>query len=112
MSKITPSEVKIISGVEVFSGLVYLLFFFAFINSLYLLLSILSFIIAFGLWRLYKWAWYLCMIISLFGIVSSIVISVMYEFGFFSTTPKIIIDFMIVLMLMTKDVRKAFSIGR
>lgn len=111
MSKTTPSEVKIISGVEVFSGLVYLLYFFAFLNIFYISLSALSFIIAFGLWRLYKWAWFLCMIASLFGLASSMVIFAMHELGFFNAAPKMIIDFMVILMLMAKDVRKAFGIG-
>lgn len=111
MSKITPPEVKIISGVEIFSGLVYLLYFYAFLNNVYILLSILTFIIAFGLWRLYRWAWFSCMIISLFGLTSGIAIIIMYEFGFFNAIPKIIIDFMVILMLMARDVRKAFNIG-
>lgn len=111
MSKKTPSEVKIISGVEVFSGFIYFLYFFAFLNNVYILFSAFSFIIAFGLWRLYKWAWFLCMIMSLFGLISGITIITMYELGFFNAVPKIIIDFMVILMLMAKDVRKAFNIG-
>lgn len=111
MSKTTPSEVKIIAGVEAFSGLLYLLYFLIFFEIIYVLFSIFSFIIAFGLWRLYKWAWFLCIIVSLFGLISGIAIIMTYEFGLFSTAPKIILDFMVILMLMAKDVRKAFGIG-
>lgn len=110
MSKNIPDEVKIIAGTEAFSGLLYLLYFLTFFFSPYLLLSTLSFIIAFGLLRLYKWAWFFCLIISILSLISGALAMIMFNFDPFSATPKMIIDFILIFMLMSKDVRSDFGI--
>jgi hypothetical protein len=105
------SEVKIISGLEIFSGLIYLIYFSVFYSPILLIMSIISFIIAFGLLRLYKWAWFLCLLISLFGVISGILITIIeWYYIAISAFPKIIIDIMVILMLLSKDVRKEFKI--
>ncbi len=110
MTKV-PSEVKIIAGLEIFSGLIYLMYFLALYSPIFLIISIIGFIIAFGLLHLYKWAWFLCLFFSLFGVISGISVMII-EFYYItiSVFPKIIIDIMIILMLLTKDVRKEFKI--
>ncbi|MCS7098288.1 MAG: hypothetical protein NZ922_04860 [Candidatus Methanomethyliaceae archaeon] len=111
MSRKASDEVKIIAGVEAFSGFLYLLYFLAFSLFFYLSLSIISLIIALGLLRLYKWAWFLCLIMSIFGLTFGAITMVMFDFDPFSAVPKMIIDFILVLMLISRDVRSDFGIG-
>ena len=112
-----PSEVKIIVGIEVFSGVVYLVNFVALlsmeISIMSLVLCCLSFIIAYGLWRVQKWAWLISFLLSVFGVISGIVvlaISGLYESSIFGRLPMIIIDLLVIGMLLSKDVRVAFKI--
>lgn len=112
-----PSEVKIIAGIEGFSGLVYLVNFLALLSimlsPILIILSCLSFGIAYGLWRIKKWAWFLSLILSVFGVVSGIIVlglTGISEGTLFGGAPMIIIDFIVIIMLLSRDVRKVFGI--
>lgn len=112
---IVPSEIKIIAGIEVFSGLVYLVNFLATIGIAFspvmMLLSCLNFAIAYGLWRIKKWAWFLSLILSAFGATSGIVALAFIgisESSLFGGAPMIILDIMVIIMLLSKDVRSVF----
>ncbi|MCX8182157.1 MAG: hypothetical protein N3D12_03455 [Candidatus Methanomethyliaceae archaeon] len=112
-----PSEVKIIAGIEGFSGLVYLVNFLAFLNitlsPMLIILSCLSFTIAYGLWRIKKWAWFLSITLSVFGVISGIIVFALTgvsESSLFGGAPMIIIDIIVIIMLLNKDVRKTFRI--
>lgn len=111
-----PSEVKIVAGIECFSGVMYLVNFLGLlsIDSLLLLaLCILSFGIAYGLWHLQKWAWFLSLSLSLLGAVGGIVVLVFMgisEYSLVGIVPKIILDMLVIFILITKDVRKVFNI--
>lgn len=112
-----PSEVKIIVGIEAFSGVVYLVNFVALLSMEFSIMSLilccLSFVIAYGLWRVQKWAWLLSFLLSVFGVISGVVvlaISGLYESSIFGRLPMIIIDLLVVGMLLSKDVRVTFKI--
>lgn len=106
-----PPEEKVLTGVEVLCGFIYLVHFLALPSFLYLLLSALSFIIAFGIWRLYKWAWFLCLSVSIIGIVLGISAILALGVESLSMTSKVIIDLIVILMLVSKDVRNDFKLG-
>lgn len=112
-----PSEIKIIAGIEGFSGLVYLVNFLVLLSATFstplILLSFLSFTIAYGLLRIKKWAWFLSLILSIFGVVTGILVLAftgISESSIFGRAPMIIIDFILILMLLSKDVRNTFKI--
>lgn len=112
-----PSEIKIIAGIEGFSGLVYLVNFLVLFSATFstplILLSFLSFTIAYGLLRIKKWAWFLSLILSIFGVVTGILVLAftgISESSIFGRAPMIIIDFILILMLLSKDVRNTFKI--
>lgn len=108
-------EIKIIAGIEGFSGFVYLVNFFALLNIMFspvmMLLSCLNFAIAYGLWRIKKWAWFLSLILSVFGATSGIVALAFIgisESSLFGGAPMIILDIIVIIMLLSKDVRSVF----
>ena len=112
-----PSEVKIIAGIEAFSGLVYLVGFLALLSITFspilIFLSFLSFAIAYGLWHIQKWAWLLSLILSIFGAGSGIFVLAFTgasESSLFGGVPMVILDLIVVVMLMSKDVRSAFRV--
>ncbi|MEM3621056.1 MAG: hypothetical protein QXU33_00510 [Candidatus Methanomethyliaceae archaeon] len=112
-----PSEIRIIAGIEGFSGLVYLVNFLALLSVTFsptlMLLSFLSFTIAYGIWSIKKWAWFLSLILSIFGVVTGILVLAftgISESSIFGRAPMIIIDFILILMLLSKDVRNTFKI--
>lgn len=106
-----PPEEKVLTGVEILCGLIYLVYFLALPSFIYLLLSALSFIIAFGLWHLYKWAWFLCLSVSVVGMALGISAIIALGAESLSMASKIIIDLIVVLMLISKDVRNDFRLG-
>jgi len=76
-------------------------------------LMVISFAIAYGLWKLKKWAWALSFSLSVFGIVSGLAVSFMVGFTesiLFQNVPRLLIDLLVVFLLLTKDVRRAFRI--
>lgn len=112
-----PSEIKIIAGVEGFSGLIYLVNFLVLLSVTFspvlIFLSFLSFAIAYGLWRIKRWAWFLSLSLSIFGVISGMIVLAMTgisESYFFGGAPMIIIDVIVIMMLLSKDVRSAFRI--
>ena len=112
-----PSEVKIIAGIEAFSGLVYLVNFLALLSIMFspilIFLSFLSFAIAYGLWHIQKWAWLLSLILSIFGAGSGIFVLAftgVSESSLLGGAPMIILDVIVVIMLLSKDVRRAFRV--
>ncbi len=115
--KTVPSEIKIIAGVEGFSGLIYLVNFLVLLSVTFspilMFLSFLSFAIAYGLWRIKRWAWFLSLSFSIFGVISGMIVLAMAgisESYFFGGAPMIIIDVIVIMMLLSKDVRSAFRI--
>ncbi|MBC7113486.1 MAG: hypothetical protein H5T34_05675 [Candidatus Methanomethyliales bacterium] len=112
-----PSEIKIIAGIEAFSGLVYLVNFLVLLSIIFspilLFLCCLSFTIAYGLWRIKKWAWFLSLILSIFGAGSGIFVLAftgVSESSLLGGAPMIILDVIVVIMLLSKDVRRAFRV--
>ena len=78
---------------------------------IYLSLTIVSFTIAYGLLRLFKWAWYPSFMLSLFGIIVgslSLALMGMSESTLMQGAPRIVIDALVVIILLTRDARSAF----
>ncbi|MGQ9760147.1 MAG: hypothetical protein ACUVQ5_06245 [Candidatus Methanomethylicaceae archaeon] len=117
---VKPYEVKLVSGIEMLAGGIYaanslsVLTFDIYLSITLAILSLLSFLIAYGLWRLAKWAWFSSITLSSFGIIGgilSILFTGLTESFLFATLPKIFIDLIVVMILLTKDVRVAFGFG-
>ncbi|MBC7120337.1 MAG: hypothetical protein H5T33_01965 [Candidatus Methanosuratus sp.] len=108
---------KILVAIEAFAGISYMLYLLQFqvidwFTALPLIMAIISFGIAYGLYRLKRPAWFLSMAFSLFGLIFGglgFIIMINAE-SVLLDLPKLILDLMTILLLLSKDVRKAFRI--
>ncbi|MBC7127114.1 MAG: hypothetical protein ABC585_01645 [Candidatus Methanosuratincola petrocarbonis] len=113
-----PGEVKILAAIEAFAGVSYILYLIRFqaidpFVVLPLAMAAISFGIAYGLYRIKRPAWFLSMGFSLFGLVFGsaglLLVGLTLESALVDL-PKLILDLITVLLLLSKDVRKAFRI--
>lgn len=111
-----PITLLIAVVLEAFAGVRYLLDAIAFpsfdiIWVVLLALMIISFLVAFGLWRIARWAWVVSLALSLFGVISTVsllAIGGATEYLLFRSIPSIVIDLFVVVMLLSKTVRGMF----
>lgn len=110
------TEVKIVTVVEGIAGILYVLNLIAF-PFMYLTMTVtaimafFSFLIAYGLWKIKKWAWLLSISLSILGLVSGILVLLALaasNSALLWTAPALIIDLMVILTLLTKGVRPTF----
>ncbi len=113
-----PPEVIVVTAIEAFAGVRYLLR--SILSPVELLpftvsLMIISFVIAFGLWKLSKWAWYSSLIISLFGVVSGSAALLHQNLGgvdILAEVPYVLLDAFVAVILLRKNVRATYRISR
>lgn len=113
-----PAEVKILSLIEAFAGISYIFYILRMpaldmFLALPLAMSILSFWIAYGLYKIKRLAWFLSMGFSLLGLVFGgigfILSGITIESALLDL-PKLLLDLLTIALLLVKDVRKAFRI--
>lgn len=113
-----PGEVKILAAIEAFAGLSYILYLIRFQTIdpfvvLPLVMAAISFGIAYGLYRIKRTAWFLSMGFSLFGLIfgsaGMLLVGLTLESALMDL-PKLILDLITILLLLSKDVRQAFRI--
>jgi len=118
MSRRPPTEVKIVAIIEAFAGISYLIYIFQYLGtfdlwiSLPMIMALLSFWIAYGLWMIKRPAWYLSFGFSAFGaIFGTIALLLMPITGesMLINAPKPILDILTIALLMSKDVRTEFG---
>jgi uncharacterized membrane protein (DUF2068 family) len=72
---------------------------------------LISFLVAYGLWRIARWAWVISFALSIFGVVSTIFLLALggvSEALLFVSVPSILIDALVIVILLTKEVRSQF----
>lgn len=113
-----PGEVKILAAIEAFAGLSYILYLIRFQTIdpfvvLPLFMAAISFGIAYGLYRIKRAAWYLSMGFSLFGLIlgsaGMLLMGLTLESALVDV-PKLLLDLITILLLLSKGVRQAFRI--
>jgi len=113
-----PSEVKILAVIEAFAGVTYILYLIRIQTIdpfvvLPLIMAAVSFGIAYGLYKIKRPAWFLSMGFSLFGLIfgtAGMLISGLTAESALVDLPKLALDFITILLLLSKDVRRAFRI--
>ncbi|MGF3499428.1 MAG: hypothetical protein ACQXXL_07375 [Candidatus Methanosuratincola sp.] len=113
-----PGEVKILAAIEAFAGVSYVLYLIRFQTidpfvALPLIMAMVSFVIAYGLYKIKRPAWFLSMGFSLFGLIFGsagvLLVGLTFESALVDL-PKLLLDLITILLLISKDVRKAFRI--
>lgn len=113
-----PGEVKILAAIEAFAGVSYILYLIRFQNidlfiTLPLVMATISFGIAYGLYKIKRIAWFLSMGFSLFGLIfgsaGMLLMGLTLESALLDL-PKLLLDLITILLLLSKDVRQAFRI--
>lgn len=116
MRRERPIELTIVVILEAFAGVRYLLDIVAFPSfditwALLSALMLVSFLVAFALWRFARWAWVVSLALSVFGVISTtslLAIGGASESLLFQTIPSILIDILVIILLLTKGVRSLF----
>ncbi|MEJ5293228.1 MAG: hypothetical protein WHS82_06490 [Candidatus Methanosuratincola sp.] len=113
-----PGEVKILAAIEAFAGVTYILYLIRFQTidpfvALPLIMAAVSFGIAYGLYKIKRLAWFLSMGFSLFGLIfgtAGVLVSGLTAESVLLDLPKLVLDFITILLLLSKDVRRVFRI--
>lgn len=111
-----PTGLFIVVLLEAFAGVRYLLDIIAYPSFdlawiLLIALMLISFLVAYGLWRIARWAWVISFALSIFGVVSTIFLLALggvSEALLFVSVPSILIDDLVIVILLTKEVRSQF----
>ena len=80
----------------------------AVVGLVLVLFAVLDFILAWGIWRLRRWAWWLTMITSVLSILGSLGT---LAGGNLTSVPAAALDGLTVILLLTSDVRQAFGLN-
>lgn len=113
-----PGEVKILAAIEAFAGVNYVLYALRApsLDPFILLpvsMALVSFGIAYGLYKIKRLAWFLSMGLSLFGLalgsLGFLLVGPTVESALLDI-PKLLLDLITVALLLSKDVRRAFSV--
>ncbi len=114
-----PTEVKILAVIEAFAGISYLLYILQYLGSMDplmtvpVIMALLSFWIAYGLWKVKRPAWYLSFCFSAFGAIFGTVALLMMPItteSMLINASKPILDVLTILLLLSKDVRTEFGL--
>jgi hypothetical protein len=79
----------------------------AVVGLVLVLFAVLDFILAWGIWRLRRWAWWLTMITSVLSILGSLGT---LAGGNLTSIPAVALDGLTVVLLLTSSVRQAFGL--
>ncbi|GEM_PF-1933202 len=118
LSRKPPTEVKLVAFIEAFAGISYILYTLRYLGTIDIWLAIpiimalLSFWIAYGLWRIKRTAWFLSFAFSAFGAIIGTVVLLLMPLNTESlmlNAPKPILDMLTIALLMSKDVRTEFG---
>lgn len=105
---------------EALAGVLYLINIIAYLlaystldlaSILFIALMLVSFLIAYGLWKLFRWAWVTSFVLSLFGVISTafiLAISGAPQDALFVAIPSIANDTLVIAILLTGGVRRLF----
>ncbi len=113
-----PGEVKIVAIIEAFAGVSYLLYILQYLGTFDLFMAIpvvmalLSFWIAYGLWKIKRPAYLLSFAFSAFGAIFGTAALIMMPFtteNLLINLPKPILDVLTIALLLSKDVRTEFG---
>lgn len=113
-----PGEVKILAAIEAFAGVSYILYLIRFQTIdpfvvMPIVMAAVSFGIAYGLYKIKRVAWFFSMGFSLFGLIfgsaGMLLVGLTLESALVDL-PKLLLDLITILLLLSKDVRKAFRI--
>lgn len=118
--RVKPTELYIIVFLEAFAGVRYLIDIIAYMTfdpttMLLIALMVISFLVAYGLWKFAKWAWVISFVLSLFGVISTaslLAINGASEDALFFAVPSIAIDILVIALLLVPEMRKLFWGGR
>ena len=73
-----------------------------------ILFAALDFILAWGVWTLHRWAWWLTMIAAVLSILGSLATLVS---GNLTSIPSVVINSVIIILLLTTNVRQTLRTG-
>lgn len=113
-----PGEVKIVAIIEAFAGISYLLYImqylgsFDFFMAIPIIMALLSFGIAYGLWKIKRPAYLLSFGFSAFGAIFGTAALLMMPLtveNLLINLPKPILDVLTIALLMSRDVRAEFG---
>ena len=116
LARARPTELTIVVILEAFAGLRYLLGVIAYsptetIWTLNLALVLISFLLAYGLWRIARWAWIISLSLSILGVLSTFsILFANVELGtiFIHYLPSIILDAIVIVILLSKNIKSLF----
>jgi hypothetical protein len=116
-----PIELKIVVFLEVFVAIRYLIYTITFLSIsattpdyswvIYLILMLVSLLIAYGLWRFARWVWITAIALSVLGVVSTIsilVISGASMESIFQYFPSVALDLFTIALLLLRRVKSLF----
>jgi len=111
-------EVVVIAAIEAFAGIRYLLRTLLSpveFMPVTLALMVASFVIAFGLWKMSKWAWYLTLVLSIFGVIggsAALLLESLTGLDVLAQVPYVLLDAFVIVVLLRKNVRATYRISR
>jgi hypothetical protein len=116
-----PIELSVVVFLEVFVGIRYLLNVIIFLSVssptpdyswvVYLLLMLISFLVAYGLWNFARWAWLTAVALSVLGVVSTTSLLTFSDTSMallFQYIPSIALDLLAIALLLMKRVKNLF----
>jgi Predicted membrane protein (DUF2127) len=80
----------------------------AVVGLILILFSVLDFVLAWGIWTLRRWAWWLTMIEAVLSIIGSLSTLVG---GNLTSVPSVVINGVIIILLLTSNVRQALGVS-
>ncbi len=80
----------------------------ALVGLVLILFALLDFVLAWGIWTLRRWAWWLTMITAVLSILGSLGTLVG---GNVTSIPVVVMDGLTIVLLLTSDARRALRIG-
>ena len=72
------------------------------------LFALLDFVLAWGVWKLYRWAWWLTMGVAVLSVVGPLITA---AGGNLTSIPSIAINGTVIALLLTRQVRQAMGIS-
>jgi len=80
----------------------------ALVGLVLILLATLDLVLAWGLWTLHRWAWWLTMITAVLSILGSLATLVG---GNLTSIPTVVINGVVIILLLTTNVKQTLGIG-
>jgi len=80
----------------------------ALVGLVLILFALLDFVLAWGIWTLHRWAWWLTMVTAVLSVLGSLGT---LSGGNVTSIPVVVMDGLTIVLLLTSDVRRALRIG-